>query len=180
IASQVVTALQSISSRSINPLDSVVVTVASIHGGTAFNIIPPSVEMRGTVRSFSKSVRKDVPKRMASIVKQIAGALGGRGELDYVNEDPALVNDARLAEFFREVVRDVMGPKALIETEPSMGGEDMALYQELVPGCYIFVGSSPKGTMYPHHHPKFNPDEGVLPIATALMTEGARRWLAAN
>jgi amidohydrolase len=180
IASQVVTALQSISSRSINPLDSVVVTVASIHGGTAFNIIPPSVEMRGTVRSFSKSVRKEVPKRMAAIVKQLSSAMGGRGELNYVNEDPALVNDPKLAEFFRGVVRDVVGPKALIDAEPSMGGEDMAFYQEKVPGCYIFVGSSPKGTMYPHHHPKFNPDEGVLPIATAVMTEAARRWLAAN
>ncbi len=180
IAAQIVTALQSITSRTINPLDSVVVTVASIHGGTAFNIIPPSVELRGTVRSFSKSVRREVPKRMAAIVKQMAGAFGGRGELDYVNEDPALVNDARLAEFFRVVVREIVGPKNLIETEPSMGGEDMAFYHAMVPGCYIFIGSAPRGPVYPHHHPKFNPDEGVLPIATAIMTEAARRHLAAS
>ncbi|MDZ4806302.1 MAG: M20 family metallopeptidase [Candidatus Eisenbacteria bacterium] len=180
IAAQVVTALQSITSRSINPLDSVVLTVASIHGGTAFNIIPPSVEMRGTVRSFSKSVRREVPKRMSTIVRQMASALGGRGELEYINEDPALVNDPKLADFFRTVIKDVVGKRSLIETEPSMGGEDMAFYQAMVPGCYIFIGSGPKGPVYPHHHPMFNPDEGVLPIAAAIMTEATRRWLAAN
>jgi len=180
IAAQIVTALQSITSRTINPLESVVVTVASIHGGTAFNIIPPSVELRGTVRSFSKSVRREVPKRMAAIVKQMAGAFGGRGELDYINEDPALVNDPALAEFFRGVVKDIVGARNLIKAEPSMGGEDMAFYQALVPGCYIFIGSGPKGPVYPHHHPKFNPDEAVLPIATAIMTEATRRWLAAS
>jgi amidohydrolase len=180
IAAQIIGAIQSIASRTVNPLDSVVVTVASIHGGTAFNIIPPSVEMKGTVRSFSKLVRREVPRRMATLVRQIAAAHGGRGELQFSHEDPALVNDAKLATFFREVVTDVVGRKNLIDTEPSMGGEDMAFYQEMVPGCYIFVGSGPKGTVYPHHHPKFNPDEAVLPIATAIMTEAARRWLSSN
>jgi amidohydrolase len=180
IASQVVGALQSIASRTISPLDSVVVTVASIHGGTAFNIIPPSVTMNGTVRSFSKNVRREVPKRMAAIVKQVAAAMGGRGEVEYWNEDPALVNDAALAAFFRDVAADIVGKRNVIDAEPSMGGEDMALYQERVPGCFIFVGSGPKGAVFPHHHPRFNPDERTLPIATALLTEASRRWLAAN
>ena len=61
-----------------------------------------------------------------------------------------------------------------------MGGEDFSRYQEKVPGCFIFVGSGPKGTVYEHHHPKFNPDEAVLPLGTAILTEAARRWLAGS
>jgi len=177
IASQVVNALQSIVSRNMNPLDSVVVTVASFHGGTAFNIIPPTVEMTGTVRTFSKAARKDVPKRMDAIVRQVTSAMGGRGELDYVREHPAVVNDAKLATFMRSVAADVVGKSNVIEAEPSMGGEDMSLYQEMVPGCYIFVGSAPKGPVFPHHHPKFNPEESVMPVAAAIMAEASRRWL---
>ena len=178
IAAQVVTALQSIASRNVNPIDSVVVTVAAIHGGTAFNIIPPSVELTGTVRSFSREVRREVPKRMSAIVKQVTAAFGGRGDLDYKQDTPPVVNHPKLADFMRQVAADVVGPENLVQAEPSMGGEDMAFYQEKVPGCYIFIGSAPKGTTYEHHHPRFNPDEGVLPVATAIMTEAARRWLA--
>jgi amidohydrolase len=178
IASQIVTALQSVVSRNVSPLDSVVVTVASIHGGTAFNIIPPSVEMTGTVRTFSKEARRDVPKRMEALARGIAGGMGGRAELEYKNEHPAVVNDARMADFMRSVAADVVGRGNVIEAEPSMGGEDMALYQELVPGCYIFIGSAPKGPVFPHHHPKFNPEESVMPVAAAIMAEASRRWLA--
>jgi amidohydrolase len=177
ISAQVVNALQSIVSRDVNPLDSVVVTVASIHGGTAFNIIPPSVEMTGTVRTFSKAARKEVPKRMETIVRQVASAMGGKGEIHYVNEHPAVVNDARLAEFMRKVAADVVGKANVVAAEPSMGGEDMALYQEMVPGCYIFVGSAPRGEVFPHHHPRFNPEESVMPVAAAIMAEASRRWL---
>lgn len=177
IAAQVVTTLQSIVSRTVNPLDPVVVTVASIHGGTAFNIIPPVVEMEGTVRTFSKEARREVPERMKAIVTRVTQALGGRAELDYLKEHPAVVNDAALADFMRDVSADVVGRRNVIATEPSMGGEDMAFYQEMVPGCYIFIGSAPKGAVYPHHHPKFNPDERVLAIATAIMSEAARRWV---
>lgn len=177
IAAQVVTTLQSIVARTVNPLDPVVVTVASIHGGTAFNIIPPLVEMEGTVRTFSKEARRDVPGRMKAIITQVTRALGGRAELEYQKEHPAVVNDAALADFMREVSAEVVGRKNVVETEPSMGGEDMAFYQEMVPGCYIFIGSAPKGPVYPHHHPKFNPDERVLTIATAIMSEAARRWV---
>jgi len=179
IGSQVVSALQSIASRAVNPLHSAVVTVASFHGGTAFNIIPPAVELAGTVRTFTKEARDTVERQMKKIVKQVAAGMGGKAEVDYRRENPPVVNDAKLAAFMKDVAADIVGSRNVIDAEPSMGGEDMAFYQEKVPGCYIFVGSAPKGEVYPHHHPKFNPDEGVMPIAAAIMTEAARRWLSA-
>mgnify|MGYP001148342024 CR=1 FL=1 len=85
-------------------------------------------------------------------------------------------NDAAMAAFVREVARDVLGKANVIDAEPSMGGEDFSAYQELAPGCYFFIGSAPpKGEVFPHHHPRFNPDEDVLETAVAVLTEAARR-----
>lgn len=178
-AAHIVAALQTIVARSVNPLDAAVVTVARIQAGTAFNIIPPAVTMEGTVRTFSKQAGKDVPKRLREIVTGTAKALGCAAQVDYVREHPAVVNDATMADFMRAVARDVVGARNVVDAEPSMGGEDHAHYQELVPGCYVFVGAAPrKGEAFPHHHPRFNPDEGALAVGLELMTRAARRWLA--
>jgi len=179
-AAQIVTALQSIVARNVDPVDTAVVTVGAIHAGTAFNIIPPLVKMEGTVRTFSREAGREVPRRFKEVVTGVARAMGARAEIEYVREHPALVNDAGMSEFMREVVRDVVGARNLYkDAKPSMGGEDHAAYQEIVPGCYVFVGAGRrKGEVFPHHHPKFNPDEDVLEIGVALMSEAARRWLA--
>lgn len=179
VAAQVITALQSIVSRNVNPLDAAVVTVGRIQSGTAFNIIPPAAIMEGTVRTFSKEAGRLIPKRFKEIVGGVAKSLGAVADIEYVREHSPVVNDAAMSEFVREVARDVIGKKNVIDTPPSMGGEDHAAYQEIAPGCYAFLGAgTPKGEAYPHHHPMFNPDEGVLEIGVAIMTEAARRWLA--
>jgi amidohydrolase len=181
IAAHIVTALQSIVSRNVPALDTAVVTVGQIHSGTAFNIIPPEAQLEGTVRTFSKEAGKSIPKRFREIVTGVARSLGGEATVAYDREHDAVVNDAEVSEFLREVVRDVLGPKALVHADPSMGGEDHSAYQALVPGCYAFLGAgTAKGEAFPHHHPRFNPDEDVLEPAVALMTEAARRWLARN
>jgi amidohydrolase len=181
IAAHVITALQSIVSRNVSPLDTAVVTVGQLHTGSAFNIIPPNAVLEGTVRTFSKEAGRSIPRRFRSIVNGVARALGGSAEIEYVREHAPVVNDAAMADFIREVARDVVGKRNVIDAEPSMGGEDHAAYQEIVPGCYTFIGAGrPKGEVFPHHHPRFNPDEDVLEIGTALMTEAARRWLARN
>jgi amidohydrolase len=180
-AAHVVTALQTIVSRNLNPNHAGVVTVGRIQSGTTFNVIPPHATLEGTVRTFTKEAGRTIPKRFKEIVTGMARSLGAKAEIDYKRENGALVNDAKMAEFVREVARDIVGKRNVVEAEPSMGGEDHAAYQDLVPGCYAFVGAGPrKGEMFPHHHPRFNPDEDVLEIAAALMTESARRWLAAG
>jgi amidohydrolase len=181
VAANVITALQSIVSRNVDPLDAAVVTVARIESGTAFNIIPPEAHLEGTVRTFSKEAGKTIPRRFREIVTGVAKALGASAEIEYIREHSPLVNDAVISEFMRGIVKDVLGKKALADAHPSMGGEDHSAYQELVPGCYIFIGSAPKqGEAFPHHHPKFNPDEDALEIGASVMAEAARRWLAAS
>ncbi len=179
VASHIVTALQSIVSRNVDPVDTAVVTVGRIQAGTAFNIIPPYAVMEGTVRTFSKQALRTVPKRLREIATGVAKALGATAKVEYEHEHNAVVNDAAMAEFMREMVRDVLGVRALApDAKPSMGGEDHAAYQEIAPGCYVFIGAGPrKGEVFPHHHPRFNPDEDVLEIGTKLMSEAARRWL---
>ena len=177
----IVTALQSIVSRNVNPLDAAVVTVARLSSGTTFNIIPPRAEMEGTVRTFSKEAGKLVPKRFKQIVTGVAKSLGCKAEIEYVREHSALVNDAGMADFMREVAREVVGKRNTVDANPSMGGEDHAAYQELVPGCYVFIGSAPKGEeAFPHHHPCFNPSEDVLEIGAELMSRAAVAWLDRN
>ncbi len=179
VAAHIVTALQTVVSRNLNPVDTGVVTVGKLQAGSAFNIVPPEAHMEGTIRSFSKPAAKLLPRRVKQIAENTARALGARADVEYVHEHNAVVNDPAMADFMREVVRDVLGKRALVDAEPSMGGEDHSAYQEIAPGCYTFIGSAPrKGEWFPHHHPRFNPDEDVLEIGARLMTEAARRWLA--
>lgn len=179
VAAHIVTALQSIVARNLNPIDTGVVTVGRLHAGTTFNVIPPHAELEGTVRTFTKEAARILPRRVKEIATGIARAMGAKAEIDYVHEHDAVVNDAAMAEFVREVARDLVGRRNVVDAEPSMGGEDHAAYQQLVPGCYSFFGAGTrKGEAYPHHHPRFNPDEDVLEMGAAIMTEATRRWLA--
>jgi amidohydrolase len=179
VAAHIITALQSIVSRNVDPLDSGVVTVGQVHAGSAFNIIPPEASMEGTVRSFSKEAGRVLPRRLREIATGVARALGATVQVEYVHEHNPVVNDAAMADFMRTVARDVVGRKNVLDPPPSMGGEDHSLYQELAPGCYVFLGAAtPKGEPFPHHHPRFNPDERVLPIGVELMAQASRRWLA--
>jgi len=179
IAAQLVTAFQSIVGRNINPFSTAVVTVGQIHAGNAFNVIPPRVTMEGTVRTFDRAVQDRVEQRMTALVRDLPQGFGARGSLAYHRENPALVNDAGMADFCREVAIDIVGRRNVVDPEPSMGGEDHAFYQELVPGCYVFLGSAyRKGETYYHHHPRFDFDEAVLPIGADFVAEATRRWLA--
>jgi amidohydrolase len=180
VAAQVVTALQTIVSRSTNPLETAVVTIGKIEGGTAFNIIPDRVVMTGTVRSFSKSVQKDVRQRMQALVKSVCAGFGARGTLEYVHSNPATINKPHLSRFFRDRAERQIGKRNVVACDPTMGGEDFAFYGEKVPSCYAFLGSAPRrGPVHGHHHPKFNPDEGVLELGARLVDDVARSWLAA-
>ncbi|MBI5295278.1 MAG: amidohydrolase [Chloroflexi bacterium] len=179
-AAQIVTALQSIVARNVAPVETAVVTVATIHAGTAFNVIPPDVVMNGTIRTFEPSVREKVIRRFEEITRGVAAAMGCQVEIEIKRVTPAVINDAEAAGRVQEAARAVLPESNLdMASYITMGAEDMAYMLERIPGCYFFVGSAnhEKGLDYGHHHPKFNVDEDALPRAAALMAAAAMNFL---
>ena len=164
ISAQIINNLQSIVSRNVNPIDTAVVTVGAINGGTNFNIIPPEVKMMGTCRTFSDDTRKKVKKRFIEITRGVAKSLGGTVEIDYRHVIPATINDRKSSELMWKAAESVLGKRNVFEATPTMGGEDMSLYLRKVPGCFVFLGAKnpKKNAVHPHHHPKFAIDEDVL------------------
>src|SRR5262245_7299854 len=133
-AAAVVGGLQTIVAREVSPLQSAVVTIGSIHGGQAFNVIPDEVTLTGTIRSFEPELRRSMPERIARITSGIAGALGCRAEVEVKTGNPAVVNDPNAAELARRAAVRVVGEAHVVAPEPTMGGEDMAIYFERAPG----------------------------------------------
>lgn len=171
-AAQIITALQSIVSRNVSPLQTAVVSVTSLHGGEAFNVIPPQVTLQGTIRTFDPEVRLLVIERFNQIAQSIAQAMGCQVDLEIKSITPAVINHPDVAGRVQDVAAKLL-PGAQISTQFStMGSEDMAFMMQEIPGCYFFIGSAnpTKGLNAAHHHPRFDFDESVLPKAAALMT----------
>ena len=175
-AAEIVSALQSVVARNVDPLKPAVLTVASIQGGEAFNVIPPKVEMTGTIRTFETEVREIVIQRFNEVVENTAKAMGCKVEIELKRISPAVINNAKIAGSVQKAARKLY-PETEIDSENylTMGAEDMAFMLEKVPGCYFFLGSAndEKGLNFDHHHPKFDFDEAVLPRAAALMAAAA-------
>jgi len=172
----IVTALQSIVARNVAPLDSAVVSVTQFHGGDAFNVIPPVVELGGTIRSFKPEVRDLVLKRFSEIILGSAEAFGCHAEIKNVRLTPAVVNEPATVKEVQAAARKVLPDCSVDASAPiTMGSEDFAFMLEKVPGCFFFVGSAnaERGLNYGHHHPKFDVDEEALPRAAALMAQSA-------
>jgi amidohydrolase len=176
---QVITALQTIVSRNTSPLETAVVTVGSVHGGDAFNVIPPLVEMNGTIRTYSPQVRELVLRRVHEIVEGVAAACGAQAELEIVPLTPAVINDAEVAKVARAAAEAVVGPEHISTGERTMGSEDAAFFMEEIPGCYFFLGSAnaERGLDAPHHNPRFDFDEAALPIGVAIMVHALSHYL---
>ena len=172
-ASQIINALQSIPSRNVPPLKSSVVSVCTIQGGNAFNVIPQEVQMAGTIRTFDPEVREKVLERFEVIVYGMAETMGCTAEIELDRLTPAVINDKDTSIRLKSIAESLF-PNASIDSSNylTMGSEDMAFLMEEVPGCYIFVGSanSEKLLDASHHHPLFDFDEQALVNATALMT----------
>ncbi len=177
-AAHVVSALQQISSRRVDPLDSAVVSVGSIHGGDTFNVIPEKVLLNGTVRSFSNEVYETIPELFEDVVKNAAKTMGCETRIDYIRSARPVINDAHMAEIVREVAREIVGPENLLD-ERTMGAEDFGEFLYRVPGCFFFVGSANDslGKNHPHHSPRFDFDEDALSIGARLLATVACRFL---
>lgn len=180
VASHVVLALQTIASRFTDPLESVVVTVGKIVGGTAENIIPETAELVGTLRTLNPEVRRRAVTLLEQIATSTASAFGARAEVKITDGYPVLMNDAGAAAFVAEVARDVMGPEAVdTAVAPSMSGEDFAYYAERIPAAFWRLGvrqgdaaSQPK-----LHQPTYDFPDEAIPLGIRMHCEIARRFL---
>ena len=173
IASQVVSALQSIPSRNTHPVDSVVISVTQIHAGDAYNVIPDSVQMHGTVRTFQPETRKEISSSMLRVAEGVCAAYGGTCELNYMSGYPATINSVEETEISAKAVVDLLGEENIIRNPtPSMGGEDFSYMLEARPGCYVWLGIGPGkgegGCML--HSSRYDFNDDVLPI-------GASYWV---
>ena len=177
-AGYVITALQTIVARNINPLEAAVVTVASLHAGEAFNAIPERVQLNGTIRTFKPEVRETVLRRTQEIIQSVASGLGCATEFSWEEVNPALVNDANVTAEVHRAAEGIVGSEH-VRSERMTGSEDFAFMLERVPGCFFHVGSAnaEKALNYPHHNPRFDFDESALVLATAIMTSAAGRYV---
>ncbi|WP_156854926.1 M20 family metallopeptidase [Oceanobacillus sp. AG] len=164
IGTSVIEALQKIVSRNIDPLKSAVVTIGVFQAGNAFNVIPDSARIEGTVRTFDADVRDKVQEKINSIVAGITSAFDATYEIDYLRGYPALYNHEKETAIVREILSESFSEENVTELEPTMGAEDFSYFLEKKPGTYFRVGSrnENEATHYPHHHPKFDFDERAL------------------
>ena len=167
-ASQVVSALQSVVSRGINPVDSAVVTVTQIHAGDAYNVIPDSVKLCGSIRTFKKEVREKVISSMESVVKGVASGLGASAELWIKQGYPATINTAQEAQKAASAAARVVGEtKVILDADPSTGSEDFAYMLQARPGCYIWLGNGNRDGGCMLHNPHYDFNDEILPIGTS-------------
>ena len=170
-ASHIITALQTIVSRNVPPLKSAVVSVTTLDGGEAYNVIPSVVKLRGTIRTFDPDVRELVLERLHQITNGLAQTFNCEVEIYLEHLSPAVVNDANVAQRVREIAEQLALDGDLDSNHRLMVSEDMSLMMQSIPGCYFLVGSAnpEEGLDAGHHHPRFDFGEQVLPRATALM-----------
>jgi amidohydrolase len=173
ISAQVVNNLQHIISRNIATSEKAVISVTQIHGGSAQNIIPQSVKLNGTVRSFDQKVREEIPRLMERIVKGITEAHGATYDFEYELGYSSIVNEENLTKQMEELVGEVLGEDFVLRPEGGvmMGSEDFSAFSHEVPGCFLLVaaGNEEMGIVYPHHHPRFTVDEAALEHGLKLL-----------
>ncbi len=181
VAGHVMTALQNIVSREINPWEPAVITVAKIHGGHAANVTPEKAHMEGTFRALSQRVREQIFQAIPRVVEHTAAAHRAEGTTEIIGEPyPFLFNDPEMSALAKRVVIDVFGAERLHEpANATMGAEDFAFYLQKVPGAYVFLGVNPSDSeRYPPlHSPRYDFNDDALPAGIEYMSQIALRFL---
>ncbi len=169
-AGHLITQIHSIVSRNVNPLDSAVVTIGKVSGGTGFNIIPDGVELMGTVRSLNSKVREELKSRVEQTVQGVARSFGMNYRFEFEYGYPVLVNDSEMSKLVAMACSKGVGKENVEVLKPSMGGEDFAYYLEKVPGSFFRLGcrNEEKGIVHPFHSSLFDIDEEVLPFGVEM------------
>ena len=179
--SKIVVELQSIISRELNPLESGVISVTMMNGGDAWNVIPSTMELQGTIRSLTLEGLLTLQKRVKEVSESIAIANRCEAEVTFPGHDyPPTVNDVICWELGKSVSKEILGEDKVIDMPPIMGGEDFAYYTQKIPGCFAFLGvSNPEiDAIYDVHHPMFKVDEEALPLGSAIHANFALRSLS--
>jgi amidohydrolase len=177
LSAQVISALQTVISRRMDPTRGRVITVGTIQGGTKDNIMAGQVTMTGTIRTFEPETRAALLAEMERACG-VARALGGDFDLTVYPGYHPVINDPELTALVRKTGVDFLGPESVREAPLEMGGEDFSYFAEKIPGCFFFLGGAPLGKPKPrHHHPLFDVDERCLPLGAALLAEIATRFL---
>jgi hippurate hydrolase len=175
-ASQLVVALQTIVSRTTDPVDSLVVTVTKFHGGEAYNVIPEHAEIAGTVRSLRPEVGKAAEQRMRAICDGVAATFGVTIALDYQPNYPVTVNDPEESGFAADIAADIAGdPHVDRRTPPLLGGEDFSYMLETRPGAFIFIGNGETANL---HHPAYDFNDEIIPHGVSYWVKLAEASLA--
>ena len=177
-AAALVLALQTIPSRSVDPIESSVVSVTQIHAGDAYSVIPDKVLLRGTTRAFSPAVQKLIERRMKEICAGVAAAHGTKAALRYTRAYPPTVNSARETGTCAAVLERLVGAKNITEPKPVMGSEDFSFMLGEKPGCYVFAGSGPVKNGATLHNPAYDFNDALLPLGAAYWAALAEHILA--
>jgi len=165
-SAHVITAVQTIASRTIDARQPIVVSFGRICGGEAWNIIPERVELEGTIRTHDPEVRRVAKEAFQRIVEEVAAGLGARAELEMYDYGPVVWNNPALLDLLKPALVRAVGAENLVQIPPVMGGEDFAHYAQRVPGLYVYLGAGNKeiGAVYPVHTPFFRIDEAALSV----------------
>ncbi len=184
VAADLVGALQRVVSREIDPLEPTVLTIGAISGGTTYNVIPPRVALKGTVRTFTDATRQTLEGRVRHIAQHTCAAAHATCSLQWHPSYPVTVNDPRQAAFVRAALAAALGDERVLEIEPVMGSEDFSYFANAVPACFVFLGGADERHRFPNHHPAFDIDEAALAagieahvaLALAAGAPGSAAW----
>jgi hippurate hydrolase len=175
-----VQAMQTIVSRTVDPLDAAVVSVTRFHAGEAYNVIPDRAELCGTVRTFSAAVRERIETALRRICEGVAAAFGVQVELEFRTGYPPTINTADEAALCAEVARAIVGEgRVTTDARPSMGAEDFAYFLQQKPGAYVWLGNGPGEGGCTLHNPHYDFNDELIPVGVAYWSELARRLLSA-
>ena len=170
-AANFITSVQQVVSRHVDPMEPAVITIGAIHGGTTHNVIPRTVRMLGTVRSFSDSVRNAMPQRIERVLKSCCDAMGAKYDFQYIWRYPVTSNDPQQAAYARALAERTFGADRVITADKLTGAEDFSFFAQRVPACFYSLGvSAGPSTSNPHHSSTFDIDEAALPTGVAMMT----------
>jgi amidohydrolase len=176
IAGHVILAIHGIVSRRVHPFSPAVISIGSIHGGKTDNVIPETVELIGTIRFMDSIVEEKIHTELEKAF-EVARALGGDYSLKIVKGYPSIQNDSRMVKILRAVGKDLLGEEHLQPQEDDMGAEDFAFFCNAAPGAMFRLGCAIEGEKREVHNPRFDLDEGCLPIGAAMLAEAACRFI---
>jgi hippurate hydrolase len=179
VAAHVTAALQSIVARNVRPVDTAVLSVTQIHGGNAYNVIPQTVRLSGTVRAFSNDVMALIGRNLARVAEGVAAGFGAKASTDFRVIFPPTVNDAREADYAAGICAEIVGAES-VKRDPSliMASEDFAFMLNEVPGCYVNIGNGDGEGACEVHNPSYDFNDAALPYGASFFARLVEKRLA--